>query len=298
MILISGGLGQLGQELARAAALRRIPATALSRAQLDITNSSEVASALSYIRPAIVVNAAAYTKVDLAETNVEEARWINEIGPAVLASACAAARVPVIHLSTDYVFDGTKEGPYREPDPVSPINVYGRTKAAGEQAVRSVLDRHVIVRTSWVYSEFGSNFLKTMLRLANVRDELRVVADQRGAPTSAREIADAILDIAPRLVRGDNVCGTYHFTSSGVTTWHGFASRIVAVQAAATGRNPPVSPIATADYPTAARRPSNSQLDCSLFAEVFGIGGRHWTEGVDATTKTLLASAQRIDDVA
>jgi dTDP-4-dehydrorhamnose reductase len=298
VILISGGLGQLGQELARAAALRRIPATALSRAQLDIANSSDVSSALSYIRPAIVVNAAAYTKVDLAETNIEEARRVNEIGPAVLASACAAARVPVIHLSTDYVFDGTKEDPYREADPVCPINVYGRTKAAGEQAVRSALDRHVILRTSWVYSEFGSNFLKTMLHLAKVRDELRVVADQRGAPTSSREVADVILDIAPRLVRGDNVWGTYHFTSGGVTTWHGFASRIVAVQAALTGRSPPVSPIATVDYPTAARRPSNSQLDCSLFAEVFAIGRRHWTAGVDATTKALLASAQRIDDVA
>ncbi len=131
-----------------------------------------------------------------------------------------------------------------------------------------------------------------------VRDELRVVADQRGAPTSAREIADVILDIAPRLLRGDNVWGTYHFTSGGATTWHGFASRIVAVQAALTGRSPSLSPIATVDYPTAARRPANSQLDCSLFAKVFAIGRRHWTEGVDATTKALLASAQRIDDVA
>ena len=245
-----------------------------------------------------MVNAAAYTKVDLAETNIEEARRVNEIGPAVLATACAAARVPVIHLSTDYVFDGTKKGRYREPDPVCPINAYGRTKAAGEQAVRSVLDRHIILRTSWVYSEFGSNFLKTMLHLANIRDELRVIADQRGTPTSAREVADVILAIAPRLVRGDNVWGTYHFTSSGVTTWHGFASRIVAVQAALTGRSPPVAPIASVDYPTAARRPANSQLDCSLFAEVFAIGRRHWTEGVDATTKALLASAQRINDVA
>ena len=244
------------------------------------------------------MNAAAYTKVDLAETNVEEARRTNEIGPAVLAAACAAAQVPMVHMSTDYVFDGSKEGAYRETDAVCPINVYGRTKAAGEQAVRSALDRHIILRTSWVYSEFGSNFLKTILRLATTRDELRVVADQRGAPTSAREIADAILLIAPRLMRDDHVWGTYHFTADGITTWHGFASRAVALQALLTGHNPRVTPIATADYPGAARRPANSRLDCRLFANVFGISGRPWTEGVDATTRALIAASARRAHVA
>jgi dTDP-4-dehydrorhamnose reductase len=295
VILILGGNGQLGQELARAAALQEMPATALSRAQLDIANSSDVASVLTHIRPALVVNAAAYTKVDLAETNVEEARRANKIGPTVLAAACAAVQVPIVHVSTDYVFDGRKEGAYRETDAVCPINIYGRTKAAGEQAVRSTIDRHVILRTSWMYSEFGSNFLKTILRLAANRDELRVVADQRGAPTSAREIADAILHIAPRLIRGDDVWGTYHFTADGVTTWHGFASHTVATHALLTGRNPRVTAITTADYHTAARRSTNSRFDCRLFAKVFGIWGRHWTEGVDATTRVLVAaSAQRI----
>jgi dTDP-4-dehydrorhamnose reductase len=188
-----------------------------------------------------LVNAAAYTKVDLAEMNVEDARRTNEIGPVVLAAACAAAHVPMVQVSTDYVFDGSKEGAYRETDAVCPINIYGLTKAAGEQAVRSALDHHVILRTTWVYSEFGSNFLKTILHLAATRDELRVVADQRAAPTSAREIADAILRIAPRLVRGDSVWGTYHFTAEGVTTRHGFASRAVEAQAPLTGRNPRVT---------------------------------------------------------
>ena len=295
MILILGGNGQLGQELARAAALQGMPATALSRTQLDIANRSDVASVLTHTRPALVVNAAAYTKVDLAETNEEEARRANEIGPTVLAAACVAERVPMVHVSTDCVFDGSKEGSYQETDLVRSVNVYGRTKAAGEQAVRSALGRHVILRTTWIYSEFGSNFLKTILRLATIRDEWQVVADQRGAPTSAREIADAILHIAPRLIRGDDVWGTYHFTADGITTRHGFASRAVAIQAPLTGRNPRVTAITTADYHATARRPANSRFDCRLFAKVFGICGRHWTEGVDATTRALVAaSAQRV----
>lgn len=292
MILVSGGNGQVGLELARAAALRHVPAIIQSHAELDIADRSAVASALTSIRPELVVNAAAYTKVDAAETNPEEAGRANELGPAVLAAACANAKIPLLHLSTDYVFDGRKTGAYSETDAVCPVNVYGRTKAAGEQAVRGALDHHVILRTAWVYSEFGSNFLKTILRLAATREELRVVADQSGAPTSAREIAEAILTIAPRLVRGDDVWGTYHFTARGVTSWHGFASRVVAVQAPLTGRNPPVTPIASADYPAPAKRPANSQLDCSRFAEVFGVFGRPWSEGVDLTTRALVSVRQ------
>lgn len=298
MILVLGGNGQLGQELARAAALQAASIKTLSHVELDIAKASEVASALTRIKPTLVVNAAAYTKVDLAETNVEEARRTNEIGPAVLANACADAHLPMVHVSTDYVFDGTKQRAYVETDTVCPISTYGRTKAAGEQAVRGTLKRHVILRTAWVYSEFGHNFLKTILHLAATRDELRVVADQRGAPTSAREIAHAILHIAPRLLQEEDVSGTYHFTADGLTTWHGFASRVVAIAAPLTGRNPRVTPIKTADYPTAARRPANSQLDCRLFARVFGFSGRHWTEGVDSTTMALISSSQRTAYVA
>jgi dTDP-4-dehydrorhamnose reductase len=262
VIVVFGGNGQLGRELARAAAQQATRMEALSHVEVDIAESSAVASVLSRLKPTLVVNAAAYTKVDLAETNVEEAQRANEIGPAVLAGACADAQLPMVHVSTDYVFDGTKERAYLETDGVCPINTYGRTKAAGEQAVRGKLKRHVIVRTAWIYSEFGHNFLKTILRLAVSRDELRVVADQRGTPTSARELAEAILRIAPRLASQDiasqdQVWGTYHFTAEGVTTWHGFASRIVAVQAPITGRNPRVTPITTANYPLAARRPAN-----------------------------------------
>jgi dTDP-4-dehydrorhamnose reductase len=241
-----------------------------------------------------VVNAAAYTKVDLAETNVEDARRDNEVGAAVLAGACAVAGVPMVQISTDYVFDGTMTGAYRESDPICPINVYGRTKAAGEDSVRHILERHIIMRTGWLYSEFGHNFLKTILLLATTRDELRIVVDQHGSPTSAREVAEAILNIAPALLQDGDIWGTYHFTAGGVTNWYGFATRIVAAQAPITGRNPRVVPIKTAEYPTAARRPANSHLDCRLFARVFGFSPRHWTEAVDATTRTLASSSQQL----
>ncbi len=294
MILVFGGNGQLGRELARAAGERNVALTAVPHADADIADSAAVTAALARHKPLLVVNAAAYTAVDLAESDIAEAQRGNEIGPAVLAAACAGAGVPLIHISTDYVFDGTKAGAYVESDPVRPLNVYGRTKAAGEAAVREKLRRHVILRTAWVYSEFGKNFLKTMLRLATTHDELRIVADQRGSPTSARTIADAILRIAPRLYGGDDVYGTYHFTAAGVTTWHGFASRIIATAAPLTGRHPRVIAVATADRPTPARRPANSQLDCRRFAQTFGIAAPPWADEVDRTTHAIVAAEQAI----
>lgn len=294
MILVFGGNGQVGRELMRAAASQAIPMCTLSRVEADVSDNAAVTAAFLRFKPDLVVNAAAYTKVDLAETNVDEARRDNEVGPAVLASACAVARIPMVQLSTDYVFDGTVSGRYHEGDPVCPINVYGRTKAAGEDAVRHILKRHVIIRTAWLYSEFGHNFLKTILRLAATRDELRIVADQHGSPTSARDVAEAIITIAPALLRNEDICGTYHLSAGGVTTWCGFATRVVATQAQITGRSPQVVPIPTAEYPAAAKRPVNSQLDCRLFAKVFGLSLRHWTEGVDATTRTLVASLQQV----
>ena len=293
MILVFGGNGQLGQELIRAAAVRATVLRALSHAEADIADASAIATALALWKPNLVVNAAAYTKVDLAETELEEARRGNEIGPAVVAAACARAGVPMVHISTDYVFDGSKEGAYLESDPACPISAYGRSKAAGEEAVRSHLAQHVILRTAWVYSEFGHNFLKTVLRLAATRDELRIVSDQHGSPTSAGELAEAVLNVAAAFVHDRTLAGTYHFTAAGVTTWHGFASRIVAIAAPVTGRNPQVIPIGTADYPTPAKRPANSRLDCRSFVKTFGFLPRHWTVGVDATTRALVDSVQQ-----
>ena len=292
MILVFGGHGQLGRELTRAAAARAIVLRALSHAEADIADASAVATALALWKPSLVVNAAAYTKVDLAETEPDEARRGNVIGPGVLAAACAVVGVPMVHISTDYVFDGSKEGAYLESDPVCPISAYGRSKAAGEDAVRGRLKDHVILRTAWVYSEFGHNFLKTVLRMAATRDELRIVADQHGSPTSAAELAEAALNVAAAFVHDKTLAGTYHFAAAGDTTWHGFASRVVAIAAPITGRNPRVIPIATADYPTAAKRPANSRLDCRAFIKKFGFLPRHWTAGVDATTRALIGSMQ------
>jgi dTDP-4-dehydrorhamnose reductase len=297
-VILVFGNGQLGQELTRTAASRRVPLTTLSRAQADITSRAAIADALRRHNPELVVNAAAYTKVDLAETEIEAARQGNEVGPAIIGEACATAGVPLVHISTDYVFDGRKREAYVEGDPIAPTGTYGRSKAAGERAVRQATAHHLIMRTSWVYGEFGHNFLKTMLRLATTREELRVVADQRGCPTSTRDLADAILRIAPRLVARDEVWGTYHYAGSGVTTWHGFASRIVAAQAPITGHSPRVTAIASAEFPTPARRPANSELDCSLFARAFGFGGRPWTEETDAITRVLAAETGKTSHVA
>lgn len=295
MILVFGGNGQLGQELVaqaltRASAAANSLLTALSRSEADIADATAVRRALATHKPKLVVNAAAYTKVDLAETEVEAARQGNEIGPQLLAQACQDLRLPLIHISTDYVFDGTKAGPYLETDPVAPMGSYGRSKAAGEAAVRAANPHHVIIRTAWVYGEFGNNFLKTMLRLASTRDELRVVADQHGCPTSTTDLARAILMIAPRLIAGADVWGTYHLAGTGETTWHGFASRIVAAQAPLTGRNPRVTPITTADYPTPARRPANSRLDCQKFFSVFGVRTHAWEDETDRITRALVAA--------
>jgi len=297
-VILVFGNGQLGQELTRMGAARRVPLVTLSRAQADITNRAAVADAIGRNSPDLVVNAAAYTKVDLAETEAEAARQGNEVGPAIIAEACTAAGVPLVHISTDYVFDGRKLDAYVEGDPIAPIGAYGRGKAAGERAVRAATAHHVILRTSWIYGEFGHNFLKTMLRLAMTREELRVVGDQRGCPTSTRDLADAILRIAARLIARDEVWGTYHFAGAGVTTWHGFASRIVAAQAPITGAKPRVTAITSAEFPTPARRPANSELDCSLFARTFGFGGRPWTEETDAIAALLAAEMGKTPHVA
>jgi dTDP-4-dehydrorhamnose reductase len=290
MILVFGGGGQLGQELQRDARMQDVALHALDRSQTDIADAAAVEQAVAEFKPQLCVNAAAYTKVDQAETEVEPARRANEIGPGVIAAACAKAEVPLVHISTDYVFDGKKVGPYVETDPIAPIGQYARTKAAGEEAVRRNWPRHVILRTAWVYGEFGSNFLKTMVRLAQQRDEIRVVADQHGCPTSTRDLARAILQSAKVLTAGDPVWGTYHFVGAGETTWHGFAERIFAAQSRYTGRHTKAVPITTTEYPTAAVRPANSVLDSTRFTTTFGIQARPWMDEADAITAAVVKS--------
>ena len=255
---------------------RRISIVGLTRADVDIRDDGAVAAAIQRTGPRLVVNAAAYTAVDRAETEPDVARAVNTDAAGFIARGAARSGAPMLHISTDYVFDGSKRDAYTETDAIAPLGVYGRTKAEGEAAVRIANPRHVIMRTAWVYGRYGANFLKTMMRLAAERDRLRVVADQRGCPTATLDIAEAILAVDAVLANDPSRNGTFHFAGSGATTWHGFAEAIVAEQAARTGKRPPVDAITTADFPTLARRPANSELASDLFAETFGYRAQAW----------------------
>jgi dTDP-4-dehydrorhamnose reductase len=288
-VILVFGRGQVGEALAEQAAATGLPLAVLSHGEVDIADPSGVAEALDRIRPAFLVNAAAYTAVDKAESEPEAARLANAEGPRILAEAAARRAIPLLHISTDYVFDGRKEGAYVEDDPTAPLGAYGATKLAGEEAVQAALPEHVILRTAWVYGKHGRNFLKTMLKLAAERPELSVVADQRGSPTSADDIAAAILRVAEAVREGRARWGTFHFAGTGETTWHGFAARIVAEQAPVTGKRPRVVAIATAEYPTPARRPANSVLDSDRFAAAFGYRARRWEDETRRIVQALLS---------
>lgn len=281
-ILVTGANGQVGRELVRCGAEAGIDVVALARADLDITDREAVRRTVEQAAPDAVVNAAAYTAVDRAESEPEAAFAVNRDGAAHCAAACADAGIPLVHISTDYVFDGTKGEPYTETDAPNPLGVYGASKWAGEEAVRDRLDAHVILRTSWVFSAHGSNFVKTMLRLSREREELRVVADQRGNPTAAADIARAALRIVQRAAtREDASWGTFHFAGTPATTWHGLAEAVVA-EARRHGpvRTQRVEPIPTSAYPTPARRPADARLDCARIAREWGIGPPGWQEAV------------------
>lgn len=288
-ILLFGANGQVGRETAALAAARGVDLVGVDRARADIADPVAVARLFAEVAPTLAINAAAYTAVDRAESEPEAATRGNATGPGVLAERCARLGVPLIHISTDYVFDGTKAGAYVEADPIAPLGVYGRTKAAGEAAVRAATARHVILRTSWVYGAHGANFLKTMLRLAGDRDRLTIVADQRGCPTATRDIAEALFAVADAAQAGEARFGTYHFAGAGATTWHGFATEIIARAARHTGRTPEVAAITTADYPTPARRPANSELDSSLFAQTFRYRAAPWQARTGEVVDALLA---------
>lgn len=263
-ILVTGANGQLGRELlAMAPAFPSLHCTGVDRGACDISDAAAVRRAFENVRPALVINAAAYTQVDRAESDAARAYAVNRDGAMHLAQACAAARVPLFHVSTDYVYDGSKATAWHVGDAVAPLGVYGASKLAGEIAVREARVPHVILRTSWVFGEHGSNFVRTMLRFGAVRDELRVVADQRGGPTWTGDLAAALLALASRHLDGEALCwGTYHYAGQPATTWHGFAQAIIAEGHAAglLPRLTPVRAIATADFPTPARRPANSLL--------------------------------------
>ena len=290
-LLITGWQGQLARSLIGQAAGRpEITALAVGRPALDLVARPSILRSLTDHTPDLIVNTAAYTAVDRAETESAAAFALNRDGALMLAEAAAAKGVPIIHVSTDYVFDGAKPSPYLETDATHPINVYGASKLAGEQAVAAANPRHIILRTAWVHSPFGQNFVKTMLRLAASRPRIGVVADQLGNPTFAPHLADAILDLAIKinhLKSQDIQWGIYHATGAGETTWHGFAEAIFEHARALGLPAATADPIPTSSYPTPAARPLNSQLDCGKLAANFGIRLPGWRAGVETCVQRL-----------
>ncbi|MNO44330.1 dTDP-4-dehydrorhamnose reductase [compost metagenome] len=294
-VLVTGARGQVGFEL-----LRRAPAgfvvTGVGSSELDITNEEQVKEAVVRLRPQLIINAAAYTAVDKAESEPERAYAVNRDGVAHLAKAAADAGIPLLHISTDYVFAGDADVPYQESAATGPTGVYGASKLAGEQALADLCAQHLILRTSWVFGVHGNNFVKTMLRLGRERSELGVVADQHGCPTSAASIADALWRVAVQIRdQGAATWGTYHFSGAPACTWHEFAMEIFQ-QAQALGileRLPLANAIATRDYPTPAKRPAWSVMDNQKLERTFGIAASNWRQDLLDVLQELNGSTDK-----
>jgi dTDP-4-dehydrorhamnose reductase len=287
MLVVLGAGGQIGRVLVERAGEA---ARGLGVEECDICDGTSVARALSGSEPSVVVNCAAYTAVDRAESERQRAFAVNADGAGIVARKAAARGLPIIHLSTDYVYAGTKTAPYREDDPAAPINVYGASKAAGDSTVRAENPAHLVLRISWVFGVYGTNFVKTMLRLGRERSELRIVADQIGGPTEARDIADAILTMAvtcrqPKFAGW----GTYHFAGAPSTSWHQFAEAIFACTRSPV---PHLVPIDSQYYPTQAARPRNSTLDCSRIRRVFNLEQPDWRTSLSRVLRELGEAAR------
>lgn len=278
-ILLTGGTGQVGQAVLRYAEQHGLEMVAPNRTQMDLTNAQSIAHMVASRPWSAVINCAAYTAVDRAETDAELAEQVNVVAPAIFAAETAARDIPIIHVSTDYVFDGTKGAPYTEEDAVNPLGVYGRTKEMGESAVRTLNPRHAIIRTAWVVSAGGANFVNTMIRLASERPEVNVVNDQIGCPSSAQDIAEALLVVAEHL---QEQYGTWHFVNSGDASWYDLAARIFANMDRRGLPTPVLKAIPSSQYPTPAKRPSNSRLSTLAIQRDFGIKPRHWHDAIDA----------------
>jgi dTDP-4-dehydrorhamnose reductase len=289
-LLILGANGQLGQELTELCKTRGLPAFSASKNACDIAEPDQVIATIKSSNPDVVVNAAAYTQVDGAESNGELAFRVNRDGASVVAGVSATLNVPLIHISTDYVFDGAKAVPYVEEDEVQPLGTYGLSKEAGEREIRRLSPRHIILRTAWVYGAFGKNFLKTMVNLAATRENWGVVDDQIGTPTATLDIAEAVLCAATKAASADGPRGTYHLAGAAEGTWYAFARDIVAEQAKYTGKTPHIRALATEEYPTVARRPKNSRLNSDQFAATFGYRALSWRERVPSVVEALQAN--------
>jgi dTDP-4-dehydrorhamnose reductase len=293
-IAVIGKNGQVASALMEAGGTMDSVIITVGRPELDLAAPETIEPALRAASPDIVVNAAAYTAVDQAEREPEIADKINKAGAGAVAAAAKALRVPIIHLSTDYVFDGAKTSAYVEDDPLAPTSAYGASKLAGEQAVAAANRDLVILRTAWVYAPYGKNFVRTMLALAEAREEVRVVADQCGCPTYAPDIADAIIRIAHNLLKDRSdprLRGVFHLTGTGETTWAGLADAIFEYLAGKGMRRPILTPITSAEYPTPARRPANSRLNCAKLASIYGIELPHWSTSLRNCLERLTSHA-------
>ncbi|KQY79111.1 dTDP-4-dehydrorhamnose reductase [Ensifer sp. Root142] len=290
-MVVTGREGQVVSSLVeRATRNERFEVLAVGRPALDLSRPETVEAALRGARPDVIVSAAAYTSVDQAETDEEAATIVNGTSVGIIAATAASLGVPVIHLSTDYVFDGTKASAYVEADPVTPIGAYGRSKRSGEDAVATAHHNHAILRTAWVYSPFGKNFLRTMLKAAETRNSLNVVDDQVGNPTSALDIADAVISIAGNLLDSDEarLRGLFHMTGTGEASWADFADEIFACAAARGGPSASVERIPSSAYPTLAKRPVNSRLDCQKLAEAYGVRLPRWQDSTADVVARLI----------
>ena len=290
--LLLGGSGQVGMELQALATYRDIDVVAPDRAALDLSDPSAIERMIAAEPWCAVINAAGYTwQLDQTGEAEETAAFeLNAQAPARLAKETARWKIPLLHISTDYVFDGKKGSPYLETDAAAPLNAYGRSKLAGEREVCAANPQHVVLRTAWLFSPYRKNFVKTILRLAGERDRLTVVADQRGCPTAARDVARACLDIALRCASEPQRVpyGVYHYAGAGEATWREFAQAIVELTSARTGRSPEIAPIATTQYPTPAARPADTRLACNAVIGHFGVKVVPWRQALQDTLDRLL----------
>lgn len=292
-IAVTGKQGQVVTALIERGPQAGVEIVAVGRPELDLADPASIRKTLAELKPDAIVSAAAYTAVDKAESEPELAFAVNAKGPQALAEVANELNIPVVHLSTDYVFPGDKDGIYLETDATGPVSVYGQSKLAGEEAVAAATPNHAILRTAWVYSPYGGNFVKTMLRLAETRDALNVVADQHGTPTSALDIADAVIAIAKRLATDPDakLRGVFHLTGSGEATWAEFAEEIFAGLKEKNGKAVSVGRITTDEYPTPAKRPANSRLSNDKLAKTYGIVLPDWKQSTTVVLDRLLAEA-------
>lgn len=289
-ILVTGAHGQVGKELSVTASKLGHEVMTTGRIELDITEAQSVEIYIKNNLPDIVINAAAYTAVDKAEQQQDQAYAINHLGAKNIAIACAKHNIPLLHISTDYVFDGSKTEPYNEDDTVSPLGIYGKSKWQGEEVIRKQLKQYIILRVAWVFGAHGNNFVKTMLRLGKDRDELNVVADQFGGPSPAKNIAETLIRLAEKFEQNKNLqWGTYHYCGHSKTTWCEFAKEIFkqANEIGLLENEVTVNPITTSEYPTPAKRPSNSMLNCTKLLNTFGIEMPDWREAVNEVLTEL-----------